>query len=418
MSTQTLPSARTADPASLPRLRSAPRAPYASDPERSRGRLHPVGPSPTRTEFQRDRDRVIHSTAFRRLKHKTQVFLFHEGDHYRTRLTHSLEVSQVARSIARSLELDEDLAETLSLAHDLGHPPYGHAGEEALDGCMANFGGFDHNAQSLRIVTRLERRYADYDGLNLTWETLEGIIKHNGPLTDSAGRPLERHASQGLPHAIQAYMAAQDLRLDTHASLEAQAAAIADDIAYDAHDIDDGLRAGVFGLEEIEAVPFLAAILAEIRVRHPGLERPRLDHELFRRIITYQIEDVIAVSARNIADAALQSADDVRHAGRTLIGFSPEMAAHDRALKEFLYARAYRHPRVSRVREDAKQVLRNLFTRFLEEPLLLPETWRKGLDLADTPHLARRVCDYVAGMTDGYALEEHRRLFDEAPELR
>ncbi|MDQ4060074.1 MAG: dNTP triphosphohydrolase, partial [Pseudomonadota bacterium] len=273
-------------------------------------------------------------------------------------------------------------------------------------------------AQSLRIVTRLERRYADYDGLNLTWETLEGIIKHNGPLTDSAGRPLERHASQGLPHAIQAYMAAQDLRLDTHASLEAQAAAIADDIAYDAHDIDDGLRAGVFGLEEIEAVPFLAAILAEIRVRHPGLERPRLDHELFRRIITYQIEDVIAVSARNIADAALQSADDVRHAGRTLIGFSPEMAAHDRALKEFLYARAYRHPRVSRVREDAKQVLRNLFTRFLEEPLLLPETWRKGLDLADTPHLARRVCDYVAGMTDGYALEEHRRLFDEAPELR
>ncbi len=410
--------ARTAHPDSLPPLRPAPRAPYASDPERSRGRLYPVGPSPTRTAYQRDRDRIIHSKAFRRLKHKTQVFLFHEGDHYRTRLTHSLEVSQVARSLARALQLDEDLAESLALAHDLGHPPYGHAGEDALRECMAAFGGFDHNAQSLRIVTRLERRYAEYDGLNLTWETLEGIVKHNGPLLDRQGRPLGPRAETGLPHAVRAYSKLQDLRLDTHASLEAQAAAIADDIAYDAHDVDDGLRAGAFSIEELHEVPFLAAILAEIRARYPALERPRLDHELFRRIITYLIEDVIAVSARNLAEAAPASPDEVRLAGRPLVGFSAEMAGHDRALKTFLLARVYRHPRVMRIRTEAKQVLRNLFERFMTEPALLPESWRIGLEPGDEPHLARRVCDYIAGMTDGFALDEHRRLFDAAPDLR
>jgi dGTPase len=393
------------------------RAPYACDPARSRGRLFPEAVSPTRSEFQRDRDRIIHSSAFRRLKHKTQVFVFHEGDHYRTRLTHTIEVSQIARALARSLGLDEDLAEALALSHDLGHTPFGHTGEDALDACMADYGGFDHNAQALRIVTRLEARYAEYDGLNLTWETLEGLVKHNGPLLDAAGQPTRRYAKGGVPAPILEYDALHNLQLGTHAGAEAQAAAIADDIAYNAHDIDDGLRAGLFAIEDLREVPFLDELLGEIDARYPGLEATRRIHELTRRVITRFVEDVVAEGSRRLAEAAPADADAVRRAGRTLVCFSDRLSEADAAIKGFLYPHMYRHPKVMQVRSQADAVVRDLFRRFMTEPAAMPEEWRAGFPL-DEPRLARRVADYIAGMTDGYALLEHRRLFDATPELR
>ena len=394
------------------------RAPYACDPSRTRGRLHPEEDSPTRSVFQRDRDRIIHSTAFRRLKHKTQVFVFHEGDHYRTRLTHTIEVSQIARALARSLGLDEDLAEALALSHDLGHTPFGHTGEDALDALMAEHGGFDHNAQALRIVTRLERRYAAYDGLNLVWETLEGLIKHNGPLLRPDGLPTARYAARGIPGAILQYNALQDLELTTHASAEAQAAAIADDIAYNAHDLDDGLRAGLFDLDAVREVPFLYGLLTDIDALYPGLEWTRRVHELTRRVITRFVEDAIRESERRIAALAPQSPEDVRAAGRPVVAFSVETAEADRAVKAFLYPRMYRHPRVVRIREQADAILRDLFSRFTADLAAMPPEWRAGLDGADEPRVARRVADYIAGMTDNYALQEHRRLFATTPELR
>lgn len=394
------------------------RAPYACDPWGSRGRLYPEAVSPTRSEFQRDRDRIIHSSAFRRLKHKTQVFVYHEGDHFRTRLTHTIEVSQIARALARSLGLDEDLAEALALSHDLGHTPFGHTGEDTLEECMAAFGGFDHNAQALRIVTRLERRYADYDGLNLAWETLEGLVKHNGPLLDAQGQPTLRYAARGVPLAILEYNALQDLELATYASGEAQAAAIADDIAYDAHDIDDGLRAGLFKIEDLREVPFLAGILDEIDGRWPGLELSRRIHELTRRVITRFVEDVVAEGDRRIAALAPKSAEDIRNAGETMICFSAAMREADASIKRFLYARMYRHPEVMRVRAQADHVLRDLFRRFKAEPETMPEEWQVDLPSNDEPRLARRVADYIAGMTDRYAILEHRRLFDVTPDLR
>ncbi|MGE5778289.1 MAG: dGTP triphosphohydrolase, partial [Hyphomicrobiales bacterium] len=290
------------------------RAPYASAPGRSRGRFYPESVSATRNAFRRDCDRIIHATAFRRLAHKTQVFVFHEGDHFRTRLTHTLEVTQIARSLARALGLDEDLAEALALAHDLGHPPFGHAGERALDRCLEACGGFDHNAQTLRVVTALERRYPAFDGLNLSWETLEGLVKHNGPLTLRDGSPVGLYRERGLPYAIVAHNKTQDLELWSFASAEAQLAAIADDIAYDAHDIDDGLRAGLFVLDDLAGVPLLRDILAEIRVQHPALDPSRLVHELGRRLITRMIEDVVAETAARLRALAPGSADDVRHA--------------------------------------------------------------------------------------------------------
>ncbi|HEX2553291.1 MAG TPA: deoxyguanosinetriphosphate triphosphohydrolase [Microvirga sp.] len=393
------------------------RAPYACDPARSRGRLHPEAASPTRSEFQRDRDRIIHSSAFRRLKHKTQVFVFHEGDHYRTRLTHTIEVSQIARALARSLGLDEDLAEALALSHDLGHTPFGHTGEDALDACMADYGGFDHNAQALRIVTRLEARYAEYDGLNLTWETLEGLVKHNGPLLDPSGRPTRRYAEAGVPVPILEYDAQHGLELGTHASAEAQGAATADDIAYNAHDIDDGLRAGLFAIEDLRAVPFLDALLSEIDARYPGLETSRRIHELTRRVITRFVEDVVAEGGRRLAEAAPRDADAVRRAARTLVCFSGGMSEADAAIKGFLYPHMYRHPKVMQVRRQADAVVRDLFRRFMAEPAAMPAEWRAGFPL-DEPRLARRVADYIAGMTDGYALVEHRRLFETTPDLR
>jgi len=394
------------------------RAPYACDPWASRGRLYPEAASPTRSDFQRDRDRIIHSSAFRRLKHKTQVFVYHEGDHFRTRLTHTIEVSQIARALARSLGLDEDLAEALALSHDLGHTPFGHTGEDTLDECMAAFGGFDHNAQALRVVTRLERRYPDYDGLNLTWETLEGLVKHNGPLLEADGTPTLRYAARGVPLAIMEYNAIQDLELATFASGEAQAAAIADDIAYDAHDIDDGLRAGLFRIDDLREVPFLDAILSEIDGRWPNLDLSRRIHELTRRVITRFVEDVVAEGDRRLAALNPRSAGDIRKAPETVICFSEDMREADAAIKRFLYARMYRHPEVMRVRAQADDVLRDLFRRFKAEPELMPEEWQADLPKDDESRLARRVADYIAGMTDRYAILEHRRLFDVTPDLR
>ena len=395
----------------------AGRAPYAEDPGRSRGRLHPEPESATRTAFRRDADRIIHSTAFRRLKHKTQVFVFHEGDHYRTRLTHTLEVTQIARALARSLGLDEDLAEALALAHDLGHPPFGHAGERALDACLADFGGFDHNAQTLRIVTAMERRYPSFDGLNLTWETLEGIVKHNGPLTDGEGKALSRHAEHGVPQVIADYNARYDLALWSHAGAEAQVAAIADDIAYDAHDLDDGLRADLFSLSDLSGVPVIGGLLREVRDQYPGIDPARLTHEVVRRLIGRLIEDVVAESARRLGVAATTSPDEVRAAGTPMIGFSPMMASTDRAIKEFLWVNMYRHPRVIDVMANAEEVVRALFARFFVQPRYMPEEWAQGLEGADAPGRASRVADFIAGMTDRFALTEHARLFDSKGEL-
>jgi len=381
-----------------------PRAPYAADPSASRGRLYDEKPSPTRTDFQRDRDRIIHSTAFRRLKEKTQVFLPDEGDHYRTRLTHTLEVAQIARALARALRLDEDLAEALALAHDLGHPPFGHAGERALDRAMAGHGGFDHNAQSLRVVTRLEQRYPRFDGLNLSWETLEGLVKHNGPITTADGQ-----GRNGLPFAIAEYARSQDLWLWSYAGAEAQAAAIADDIAYDAHDIDDGLRAGLLTLDGLAGIDLVSRLLAGIQTEYPDLNAERRSYELIRRLITVMIEDVIAESLGRLDRLSPASADDVRRAGGPVIGFSPAMAAADRDIKAFLTERVYRHRRVMGVMERAEGVVDRLFRRYSEDAAALPAEWR--LPEADDERRTRRIADFLAGMTDRYALAEYERLF-------
>jgi dGTPase len=394
------------------------RVPFASDPGRSRGRRVPEPVNVTRSAFRRDCDRIIHSTAFRRLAHKTQVFVFHEGDHFRTRLTHTLEVTQVARSIARALGLDEDLAEGSALGHDLGHPPFGHAGERALDACLAAYGGFDHNAQTLHVVTALERRYAEFDGLNLTWETLEGLVKHNGPLTDRAGAPVERYAGRGLPRAIADYDLVQNLDLWTHPSAEAQAAAISDDIAYDAHDIDDGLRAEMFRIEELSKLPLIDDILREIAVHYPRIEPAREAHELIRRLMTRMIEDVIAQTRRQIVDLEPNSPDEVRSAGRPIVGFSVAMAAADRAIKDFLYPRLYRHARIIRIMDEAERMVQRLFARYVDAPADLPPEWQGGLGATDATNRALRIADFIAGMTDRYAMEEHTRLFGTVPELR
>jgi dGTPase len=394
------------------------RAPYASAPGRSRGRLHPEPVSATRNAFRRDCDRIIHATAFRRLAHKTQVFVFHEGDHFRTRLTHTLEVAQIARSLARSLGLDEDLAEALALAHDLGHPPFGHAGERALDRCLAACGGFDHNAQTLRVVTALEKRYPAFDGLNLSWETLEGLVKHNGPLTLADGSPIGPYRERGLPHAIALHGRTQDLELWSFASAEAQIAAIADDIAYDAHDIDDGLRAGLFALEDLAEVPLIRDILRQIRKEHPTLDPSRPVHELVRRLITRMIEDVIAETDARLRALAPRSADDVRHAAHPVGAFSPAMAEADRAIKGFLYPRMYRHDRIMRIMGDAEGLVCALFARYLDRPDDMPAEWAQVVDGGDAAARSRHIADFIAGMTDRYALMEHARLFDSTPELR
>ena len=390
-----------------------PRAAYACDPAASRGRFYHEAESPTRTPFQRDRDRIIHSTAFRRLKHKTQVFIAHEGDHYRTRLTHSIEVAQIARALARALRVDEDLAEAIALVHDFGHTPFGHTGEDALNAMMAPWGGFDHNAQSLRIVTRVERRYAEFDGLNLTWETLEGLVKHNGPLTGGDGQPLKGE----LPQTIVNFNELFDLELGHYASVEAQAAAIADDIAYNTHDIDDGLRAGLLTLDMLEPLALPGGILRQVRETYPTLDLVRTGHELMRRQITAMVEDVIATAQANLTQIAPQSPADIHAACRAVVTFSPRMAAQEKELKAFLYANLYRHPNVMAVRANAERIVQDLFGHYFANPRDMPEGWREGLDRAEDRIKARDVADFIAGMTDTYAIKEHRRLFDRTPDL-
>jgi len=396
---------------------AAPRAPYACDPDHGRGRLHAEPPSRTRSPFRRDCDRVIHSTAFRRLKHKTQVFVFHEGDHFRTRLTHSLEVAQIARALARQLGVDEDLTETLALAHDLGHPPFGHAGERALDACLEAHDGFDHNAQALRVVTQLEHRYPEFDGLNLTWESLEGIVKHNGPLTDRAGKPTERHRARGISPDIASYVAIHDLELWSHASVEAQIAAVADDIAYNAHDIDDGLRAGLFAVDELRAIPATQAMIDAISARYPRLDPARRGAELVRELISYLIEAVASETRRRIAAARPRSADDVRGQSAALVAFSEEAARADAQIKAFLYQHMYRHNRVMRIMGDAEDIICELFARYQDRPEDLPAEWSLRPEAGEAER-ARHIADFIAGMTDRYALVEHARLFDSTPDLR
>jgi dGTPase len=398
---------------------AAPRSAYACDPERSRGRLFAEPPSRTRSPFRRDCDRVIHSTAFRRLKYKTQVFVFHEGDHYRTRLTHSLEVAQIARALARQLGLDEDLTETLALAHDLGHPPFGHAGERALDACLQAHGGFDHNAQSLRVVSSLEHRYPGFDGLNLTWESLEGIVKHNGPLTDRSGTAVGRYREQGIPFGISEYTGTYDLELWSFASLEAQVAAIADDIAYDAHDIDDGLRAGLFAVDDLKVMPLTAEMIADIAKHYPGLDDIRRGAELVRELISYLIGAVVLETRWRLELAQPASVDDVRNHGEVLVAFPAAAAQAEAEIKAFLKLRMYRHPRVMRVMGEAEQILFDLFARYQTKPADLPAEWLPhGGESETETERARRIGNFIAGMTDRFALTEHQRLFDSTPDLR
>jgi len=393
----------------------AARARYASDPVHSRGRLVPEPESPPRTPFARDRDRIIHSSAFRRLKHKTQVFVYHEGDHYRTRLTHSIEVAQIARSIARALGLDEDLTEALALAHDLGHTPFGHAGERELDALMKPYGGFDHNAQTLRIVTRLEHRYANFDGLNLTWETLEGLVKHNGPLIDAQGHALGHYRESGLPAAIVEYAEVHDLALASWPSAEAQIAALSDDIAYNAHDIDDGLRAHLFEVIDLGDVPLVGGALAEVLKTYPKLDRARLIHETVRRVISGMVGDLMAETNSRAERFRPGSVDAVRALGEPLVAFSLQMRENNRVLQAFLWKRMYRHERVLAITDRARRVIRDLFEAYMNEPALLPKDWREDSFTDDRSRFARQVCDFIAGMTDRYALDQHKRLFDLEP---
>jgi len=374
-------------------------APWAVRADRSRGRLHPEPAGGSRSPFQRDRDRIIHSTAFRRLQYKTQVFVYHEGDHFRTRLTHSLEVAQIARSVARELALDEDLAETLALAHDLGHPPFGHGGEDALDAMMKPHGGFDHNAQSLKAVTLLEVRYAGFDGLNLTWESLEGLAKHNGPVRRPTGTIAE-------------YDRRHPLDLGTHASAEAQVAAIADDIAYNNHDLDDGIRAGMFTLEEAASLPLVGDAFEQAKRDNPSLPRDRAVGETVRRVINAMVNDVVAEARARIAQLAPASADDIRAAGRPVVGFSEGMLESNNQLRAFLFQRMYRHWRVNRTTQKCKRALQVMFQLLHGEPRQLPPWWQLRAGAAGSPEAASAVCDYLAGMTDRYALEEHKRMTD------
>jgi dGTPase len=386
-----------------------PRHPVASRPEESRGRLVREPESATRNPFQRDRDRIVHSTAFRRLKHKTQVFVAHEGDHYRTRLTHTIEVAQIARSISRALGFDEDLAEALALAHDLGHPPFGHAGEDALDEAMKSHGGFDHNEQTFRILTLLERHYAEFDGLNLTWECLEGVVKHNGPLTGPAASGKARQ--RPVPATIAAYCAEQrDLELDSFAGPEAQVAAIADDIAYDNHDMDDGLRAGLFGLEDVAALPLVGPVLKNLMEKYSSLETTRLIHETVRRSIDLMVTDLIEETRRRLEAGHPQSAADVRAMGQALVAFSPAMIEDERVVRRFLFERMYRHHRVNQMTSRARDVVRSLFGLYMAQPQLLPPAWQGLCTAGDARGTARVIGDYIAGMTDRFALDEQQRL--------
>ncbi|MEM9288535.1 MAG: deoxyguanosinetriphosphate triphosphohydrolase [Pseudomonadota bacterium] len=373
-------------------------APYASSPEQSRGRQVAEPPSNTRNDFARDRDRILHSTAWRRLKHKTQVFIYHEGDHYRTRLTHSLEVAQIARSMARQLGLSEDLAEAIALSHDIGHPPFGHAGEEALNQCMAEFGGFDHNAQALRIVTQLEQRYANFDGLNLTWETLEGLVKHNGPLSGA-----------DIPTPITKFDAVFPLNLSNQPGPEAQVAAIADDIAYNAHDIDDGLRARLFSLDELTQIPLIASIADDVNARYGQIAPVRRVHEIVRRVITVFVEDALEAARDNLTTLAPKTVEDIHSAARPVIALSPRFETDEADLKAFLRKRMYHHHRVKKMTQQAQRIVRGLFEVFMDRPQSMPPDWAQVAESGDAMLCARAVADFVAGMTDRYAISQYHR---------
>ncbi len=385
--------------------------PYASQPNDTRGRLYSEELSTFRSPFQRDRDRIIHSSAFRRLKHKTQVFVEHEGDYYRTRLTHSIEVAQVARTMAGALGLNEGLAEAVALAHDLGHSPFGHTGEDALELLMAPYGGFDHNAQALRIVTKLEKHYATFDGLNLTWESLEGIAKHNGPIVGPYADKKKHPEDAPLPYALKEVNDLFDLELHTFASAEAQVAAIADDVAYNHHDLHDGLRAGLFTAEDLMELPLTGPAYEEVDRLYPGLERNRRDHEALRRIFGYMVEDVLTIATNRLEAAKPETAQDIRDMDRTIIRFSKPFFQNLKAIKSFLFTRMYRAPSVVRERQRVTHMVNTLFPLFMEKPELLPEEWRHEVENAQSEtELARIVLDYVAGMTDRFAIQEYERL--------
>jgi dGTPase len=395
---------------------TAARAAYAADAAHSRGRALAEPACPMRTPFQRDRDRIVHATAFRRLTHKTQVFLYHEGDHYRTRLTHTIEVAQIARAIARQLRLDEDLTEALALAHDLGHPPFGHAGERALDAAMADHGGFDHNAQSFKVVTRLERKYAKFDGLNLSLETLEGLVKHNGPLTG----PDAHEARPGEHRILLAEIAraglSDALRLNAYASAEAQAAAVADDIAYVNHDIDDALRAGLLEFDALADVPLVGPFV--VAARETGGDAGRRIYEVNRRLITVMIEDVVQSARSRIAELQPTSSEQLGNAAMPVVAFSPALHASLRALKSHLLCHVYRHDKVMSVMHRAEAIVTELFRHYMQSNDNLPQRWVADIGSRQGADRAALICDFVAGMTDRYAIEAHQRLFDHTPELR
>ncbi len=381
-----------------------PLAAYACRPDRSAGRIHDEPESRHRTCFQRDRDRIIHSAAFRRLKYKTQVFVYHEGDHYRTRLTHTIEVAQIARTLARALMVNEDLAEAVALAHDLGHTPFAHVGEDVLDACMTSVGGFDHNDQSLRVVTMLEHKYPRWEGLNLAWETLEGIVKHNGPVTGA------------LPVTLAHIQTITDLRLGTYASVEAQAAALADDIAYNNHDVEDGLRAGLFSLKDLDDVRLLSGIAQTVRKRYPGLDEDIVISETVREMIGAMVEDVLTETHKRLKMLNPRSPEDVRAAGKPMVAFSEKMLLQVNELRDFLHSRMYRHYKVNRMRLKVSRVVEDLYRAFTTRYQLLPEHWQRKVEKNQGPvnenETARIVADYIAGMTDRYAMKEHQRLFD------
>ena len=391
-----------------------PMATYACRPDQSKGRIYEENESATRTPFQRDRDRIIHASAFRRLKYKTQVFVYHEGDHYRTRLSHTLEVAQIARSIARALMVNEDLAEAVALAHDLGHTPFAHIGEEYLQECMKEFDGFEHNDQSLRILTKLERKYPGWPGLNMTWETLEGVVKHNGPV----------HMKEGekLPTTLKDVQTQTDLQLDSYASIEAQVAAIADDIAYNNHDVEDGLRAGMFGLKDLEELALMGPIIAQVKKDWPEISEHYIIQETIREMIGAMVTDVLKETQKNIEAINPQSADDVRQAGQKMVAFSPSMYTMVEELRAFLLKRMYRHFTVNRIWTKVERIIPELFNAFMKQYKLLPDHWQIRVEeaggLIDNVAQARIVCDYIAGMTDRYAIREHERLFDLYRDLR
>jgi dGTPase len=390
-----------------------PLAAYACRPDQSRGRLYDEPESRYRTCFQRDRDRIIHSSAFRRLKYKTQVFVYHEGDHFRTRLTHTLEVAQIARTLARALMVNEDLAETVALAHDLGHTPFAHVGEDVMVECMKDVGGFDHNDQSLRVLTVLERRYPNFQGMNMTWETLEGVVKHNGPIIGPLAS--EKHAGP-LPTTLRMIQTLTDLRLDSFASVEAQIAALADDIAYNNHDVEDGLRAGFFTLDELAQIPLLKSVIEQARAQYPDITEHYIVYEVIREMIGAMVNDVLTEARKRLAALNPQSVEDVRNADHAMIAFSDEMLVQVDALRAFLWERMYRHYTVRRMRLKVSRIVKDLYDAFTSQHTLLPDNWQVRVLEAGGPMdelaTARVVADYIAGMTDRYAIKEHGRLFN------